>query len=179
MRTIEKLTDYKFLNINQVNDPDNNVKGYQFAERRGTDSIAFICCDSLGLRFLVNREYKPPVNLFINGAFGGSLDKNGASLVDIVLDEVLEEAGYSVDKERVEYLGKSFVSTQMNQFCHLFIVFVNQSDFNGRKPENKIEEMAQPLWVTAKEIIEGDDWKAITILAKAQAAGFIPLIRDI
>ena len=56
MRIIKNLTDNKFLNLKEVVDPDNNVKGYQFAERLGTDSVAFICWDIDGSeQFLLNK----------------------------------------------------------------------------------------------------------------------------
>jgi hypothetical protein len=42
MREIKKLTDFKFINIKEVVEPEKNVKGYQFAERLGVNSVAFI-----------------------------------------------------------------------------------------------------------------------------------------
>lgn len=172
MRMIKQLTTNKFLNIKEVSDPSNNVHGYQFAERRGVDSIAFICWDKRATsdsetfgKFLVNKEYTPPTNEFHFRAFGGSLDKN-VEMIGIVKDEVKEEAGFDVKDKNVHYLGKVFVSTQMNQYCHLYFVAVNGGNNTGRKPENKIEEMAMPVWRTEKEIMDGDDWKAIVILSK-------------
>ena len=76
MRIIKQLTNNKFLNIKEVIDEEHFVKGYQFAERLGKDSIAFICYDRITNEFLLNNEFKPPVNEMILGAFGGSLDKN-------------------------------------------------------------------------------------------------------
>lgn len=168
MRNVEKLTNNAFLNILRISYPEKNVEGYEYAERKGVDSIAFICYNRRTNMFLVNREYKPPIDQFICGAFGGSLDKDD-DFQKIVRDECMEEAGYSVGKGQVEFVGKSFVSTQMNQYCYLFMVFVYDEDFVGRHPENKVEEMATTAWVTEREIIEGDDWKAIAILLKAKA----------
>ena len=66
-------------------------------------------------------------------AFGGSLDK-AKSLEEIVIDEVIEEAGYIIDEDDIFSLGKVFVSTQMNQFVHLFlsnIPFLGHSYYLG------------------------------------------------
>ena len=172
MRTIEKLTDNIFLNIKKAIDPQKNIEGYLFAERLGKDSIAFICYDRKYKLFLINREYKPPVDEFIYGAFGGSIDKN-ESLKRIVKDEVKQEAGFVIDKKNIKYLGNVFVSTQMNQFCFLYIVFVDKDNQKEREPENKIEEMASTIWVDEKDIWTLNDWKAITILSKAKAKNII------
>jgi len=110
MRVVRQLTNNKYLNIKEVVDPENNVNGFQFAERRGVDSVAFICYDGNSEQFLLNSEYKPPVSKMVLGAFGGSFDKDKEP-IDIVLDEVKEEAGFSLDKEQVKFVGKVLVST--------------------------------------------------------------------
>lgn len=163
MRTVRKLTDYKFINIKEVTDPEKHVKGYQFAERRGVDSIAFICWDSKTNQFLLNREYSPPTNEFHLRAFGGSLDKEVDKL-EIVKGELKEEAGF-VAKSIVE-LGPMFVSTQMNQYCYLYVALVDKEEQGERHPENAIEAMAETVWLTEEEVKSGDDWKSISILAK-------------
>lgn len=165
MREVTSLTDNKFLNIKEVKDPDNHVNGYQFAERRGTDSVAFICYDAKRDRVLVNKEYKPPVDEFIIGAFGGSLDKD-ASKVAVVVAETKEEAGFVVTQEDVRWVGRSFVSTQMNQYCYLYVVLVDADNQEEREPENAIEAMAETQWINPEEVMFLDDWKAITIWTK-------------
>ena len=45
MRRVNQLTDNKFVNLFEVYDPEHHVKGFQFAERRGVDSVAFVCYD--------------------------------------------------------------------------------------------------------------------------------------
>ena len=171
MRIIKKLTDNKFLNILQVEDKENNVSGYQYAERRGVDSIAFICVDKSSVdndkpEYLLNNEYKPPVNEFVLGAFGGPLDKD-KSKVEIVIEEVREEAGFEVTEDDVISLGRVLVSTQMNQYCYLYLVNVNKKDQLERRPENAVEAMAKIVWTKEEDIEFLEDWKAITIVAKA------------
>lgn len=167
MRIIKQITTNKFLNIKEVYDSEKHCKGYQFAERRGQGSVAFICYDKTTGKFLLNKEYTPPTDEFLVRAFGGSLDKD-KPLIDIVREEVKEEVGYEVSNDMIRYLGSLFVSTQMNQYCHLFLVDITSAKQTGREPENKIEAMAETLWKDDFEIVDGSDWKAITILSKAK-----------
>lgn len=164
MRTVTKLTDNKFVNVYNVVDPEHNVGGYQFAERLGVDSIAFICFDPISGQYLLNKEYTPPTNEFHLRAFGGSLDSSSDPLV-IVKNELMEEAGFE-NYVSIIPMGKVFVSTQMNQYCHLFLCIVKKGDQGERHPENAIEAMAQPQWVDEATVNSGSDWKAISIVAK-------------
>ena len=119
MRTIKQITNHRFLNLKEVNDPKMGCKAYQFAERKGVDSIAFICYDKKTGIYTINREATPPLGIFLPRAFGGSLDKE-KPMKEVVLAEVLEEVGYNVSLSQIKKVGKAFVSTQMNQYCHLY-----------------------------------------------------------
>lgn len=168
MRTIKNLTDNKYLNLKEIVDTEHHVNGFQFAERKGIDSIAFICFDRDREQFLLNKEYKPPIDAFILGAFGGSMDKNKRP-EEIVLDEVREEAGFIVKPDDVKLVGKVLVSTQMNQFCYLYVVFVDKDNQQEKHPENAVEALATTHWILwgAKELDELQDWKPITIITLA------------
>jgi len=183
MRVVETVADAKFLKLKRVVDPENNVQGYIFAERLGKDSVAFICYDPNAQlygrdgEFLINHEYTPPTGQYKDRAFGGSLDKN-KNPKSIVADEVLEEAGYLIAASRVICVGTAFVSTQMNQQVFLFFVplasdELGKAQYVGREPENAVEAMAEPRWVTEDDIMDGDDWKAIAILTKAKRKGLV------
>ena len=173
MRVIKKLTDSKFLNIFSIKDPSKGVGNYLYAERLGKDSVAFVCVDRNDpSQIFLNKEYKPPVDKFVLGAFGGSNDKD-KSFVGIVIDEVREEAGFIVTEKDVKELGKCLVSTQMNQYCYLFVVFVDKDKAREREPENEIEAMAEVEWVDESEIASLDDWKSIVILNKAKNLSLI------
>ena len=167
MRIVRKLTDNKFLNIKEVVDISKHVQGFQFAERLGVDSVAFVCYDRNKELFLLNNEYKPPNDLFLSGAFGGSIDKNKKK-EEIVIDECKEEAGFTVSFDNVKYVGKVMVSTQMNQFCYLYLVEVNKEDQGEKMPENEVEAMSTTSWLPIKDIFKLNDWKCITIIAKAK-----------
>ena len=119
MRIVDTVADAKFLKLKRIVDEDNNVNGYVFAERKGIDSVAFIGYNMGDGHFLLNREYTPPTGDFKLRAFGGSLDKS-ISKIEIVQDEILEEAGFNIDKESIYNVGRAFVSTQMNQFVYLY-----------------------------------------------------------
>ena len=175
MRIVKQITDNKFINLKEVKDPEKHISGYQFAERLGKDSVAFICWDISGSeQFLLNKEYKPPVDLFILGAFGGSMDKD-KSPEQIVIDEVREEAGFDVDENAVHYVGKVMVSTQMNQFCRLYVVKVDKGAQKERKPENEVEAMATTEWVHmgSTELAELRDWKPAAIIFMAIAKNIL------
>ena len=169
MKTIKKLTDYKFLNLYEICDPEYHVNGFQFAERRGVDSIAFICFDPRKEQFLLNREWKPPISFFVLGAFGGSIDKDKKP-EEIVLDEAREEAGFLVSSDAVKLVGKVLVSTQMNQWCYLYIVFVDKDKQKNREPENDVEAMATTHWMAQSKFAfsKVKDWKPITIISLAK-----------
>lgn len=167
MRIVKQLTKNKFLNLKEVNDEDMGCKNYQFAERRGVDSVAFICYNEDSDKFLLNNEVTPPIGKFLVRAFGGSIDKD-IELIDIVKEEVSEECGYKVDHSKIQYVGKAFVSTQMNQYCHLYMVLISDAEKGKRKPENKSEALSHPVWVSIEDIMNGDDWKSITILCKSK-----------
>ena len=175
MRTIKQLTDNKFLNIKEVQDSEHGVKRYQFAERLGVDSIAFICWDEGREQFLLNKEYKPPVNQFVLGAFGGSMDKD-QELVEIVIAEVREEAGFEVTEDDVCAVGRVLVSNQMNQYCYLYIVKVDKDDQKERQPENAVEALAKVEWVQWSNDLwqKIEDWKPMAILLKAESIGVLP-----
>lgn len=151
----------KFLTIKEW------VKGeqtYYYAERLGKDSIAFILRDRNTGKFGLVKEFKPPLNEYLVTAFGGSLDKN-IPQTDLVRDEVREEAGYIMAD--ISYLGRSFVSTQMNQFCYLYLADITEAKEVPKEPQNAMEAMASIAWLTKDQILRGEDWKAITILTKA------------
>lgn len=155
---------------------ENN--GYAYAERAGIDSVAFILIDKkrpgeLGLR----HEYKPPIDMFLTGAFGGSLDDIMLTFDEIVQQEVIEEAGYKVPLDNIHFVGMMFVSTQMNQFCHLYVVDTTGIPYQGTQPQGKWESLegVGTQWVKEKFIgsLEFNDWKAIVAYYNAKEKGII------
>ena len=150
----------KFLQIKKAKNHE-----YYYAERLGIDSIAFVLFDRQKGYGLI-KEFKPPIDEFVITAFGGSIDKD-KSLLEIVKDEVKEEAGYTVLDCDILYRGKRFVSTQMNQFCHLYLVDVSGLIPGEKEPETYLESIAKVVWLKYRDVISLDflDWKAQAIIA--------------
>lgn len=142
--------------------------GYYYAERYGKNSIAFILYDkNRKEHWGLIEEYKPSVDARIITAFGGSLDKDGKTVKEICKEEVLEEAGFSVELSDIKYCGAKLVSTQMNQICYLFLVNVTNKEQVGRQPQNAIEEEAIVMWRTTNDILHDKNfmcWKTESIL---------------
>ena len=135
--------DFNFLKLLKTKD------GYEYCERKGKDSVAFILMKKVGTQWFIGlrNEYKPSINTWINGAFGGSLDKK-KSPCHTVIDEVAEEAGYKVKEENIKYCGKYFVSSQMNQFCMLYLVDVSNAKWVDKLPEDTAEFISDVNWFT-------------------------------
>lgn len=151
-----------------------NVKrngGYYYAERKGVDSVAFVLF-SISLtdenRIGVIKEKKYPIEEYVITAFGGSIDnpKYFNDLRQVVIDEAIEEAGFIVEDKDISYYGKVLVSTQMNQYCHLFGVAVDKYKQVQKTTTNIRELDSTIVWLTLPEVIKLNDWKAITIVAK-------------
>jgi 8-oxo-dGTP pyrophosphatase MutT (NUDIX family) len=142
-----------------------DVGGYTYSERLGVDSVAFILFNKTIGKYGLIKEYKPPLNRFLVTAFGGSLDKDIA-IKQIVQEEVLEESGFAIDIANIDFVDKVFVSTQSNQFCYLFIVYVEEGDYKGTQPQNSIEAMASVQWVSKFDLMKTECWKAQMIYYK-------------
>lgn len=158
---------------------------YFYAERKGVDSVAFILIDENrgGDKYAVFNERKPPMDerygelVFVETAFGGSNDliddekyftMNEDDIIThmskLVKMEAREEAGYDVDLNRVHFISKELVSTQMNQWAYLFFVDVTNVKPGKRSPQNKEEEMGEVRWKTFKQVQKMNDWKTKTII---------------
>ena len=172
MRVATKISNNRFVNVYMLTDPKYHVQSFEYAERKGVDSIAFLGYDPIRRSFLLNHEYKPPVNEFVTGAFGGSLDQD-VSKEEIVIEEARQEAGFEVELMDVRSVGKSLVSTQMNQWCYLYLVYLDKDKQLDRQPENAVEALASTLWGDADDIKALSDWKAIMILEKAKLQGLV------
>lgn len=142
---------------------------YYFVERGGVDSVAFLLYDPETDMVAAIKEFKPPIDEFMITAFGGSIDREYNELEDIVIDEVREEAGFVVTEDDIMSLGRVFVSTQSNQFCHLFMVMVDSTAQKAPQPVNELERMAEVVWVDPDSVLELEDWKSITIFARMSA----------
>lgn len=145
--------------------------GFIYSERKGVDSVAFVliainAADERRIGLI--HEYKDPIGRFVTTAFGGSIDneKYHKDLNILVKDEVIEESGFDVSLENINYHGKAMVSTQSNQFCHLFSVEVDKLKQGERTTTNATELLSKVTWLTMKDVNELEDWKAQAIILR-------------
>ena len=154
---------------------------YNYVQRAGTDSIAFILIDSEKEQLGLILESKPPLDEAYNEkkmlttAFGGSCDMD-IPLNEICQTEVLEESGYNVVLENIVFMGDTLVSSQMNQICHLFLVNVTgltptetEADIYNAEQEAKDSDEFKHnkvVWMSPQELMGNGDWKSIYIYAQ-------------
>lgn len=152
---------------------------YEYSERPGKDSIAFVLYDTDTKKFGLIYESKPPLDerdsclSMRTTAFGGSIDID-KTYIEICQMEVSEEAGYNVDISSIQSIGKTLVSSQSSQLCEGYIVDV--TGLPQGKTEVDIENEKDPdefkhnkvLWLEEYEVFELEDWKSIWIISKAK-----------
>lgn len=158
---------------------------YEYAERGGKDSIAFILYDANQEKFALIRESKPPMderNGFetrMTTAFGGSIDMGtDVTYQEICQTEVREEAGYEVPLDRIRSVGQTLVSSQMSQMCEGFLVDVTdiektlEAEYEKEASEDQAEKDANEFvgnsveWMTITELMDNNDWKSTWIAFK-------------
>lgn len=163
---------YKELNewVTIKSIPKNNGESFYFMERKGVDSVAFILVDNnrpdcIGLL----TQYRGSYGEFLLGAYTGSLDKPELDLSHIVLEEVKEEAGFSIPEEdidqRIIFISKEITGSMTNERVNLYIVNVTGLEQEKLEPESVFEENCENVWVTPEEALsKAQDWKVKLIL---------------
>ena len=146
-----------------------------YSQRKGIDSIAFIFIAinaSDEKRIGLIHEFKESIGSFLTTAFGGSIDdeKYHKNLKLLVKDEAMEEAGFDIKLSQIQYHGKTMVSTQSNQFCHLFSIEVNKMDQGDKTTKNPSELKSTVSWLSMPEIKDVEDWKSQTIILRRMMA---------
>ena len=142
---------------------------YYYASRGGMDSIFFVLINTDTNQVGLIRESKPPLDHRVGDevmgitAFGGSIDMDKTHQ-EICQIEVSEEAGFYVPLDKIVSVGKTMVSTQMDQMAEGFTV-----DVTGRKAISEIEGKSkgnEVIWMDVDEVWKSNDWKSIFIIAK-------------
>jgi len=145
---------------------------YEYGERGGIDSIAFILWDSNTEKYALINESKPPRDeiegrsVKMTTAFGGSIDNN-KPYQEICQQEVLEESGYEIPLKNIIFVGETLVSSQMSQMCSLYLVDVTgyQKTKDAEHELDNNEFIGNSVkWLDRNELISNCDWKSITIM---------------
>lgn len=171
-----------FLNVRSA-----ETTPYFYAERKGIDSVAFILVDNNRPdKYGVFNERKPPMDArygelyFVETAFGGSndmiddakyLSMSDSEVIEhfqkLVKIETREECGYDIEVDRINFVSRELVSTQMNQWAYMFVVDVTDVKQGKSAPQNAEEAMGSIRWKNFKQVQQMNDWKTKTILFTA------------
>lgn len=179
-------TQYKSQGVAPDGSPFLTVKQsrgyYEYSERPGMDSIAFILYDFNENLFGLIHESKPSLDERMNElammttAFGGSIDVD-LPYREICQKEVLEEAGYQVPLNRIYSIGTTLVSTQMSQLCEGFLVDItgiSKTHLAEYETSDDIEfSRNRVVWMTDVDLLKNSDWKSIWIVARAHYKGLV------
>lgn len=149
----------KYLTIIETKDKEGSP--FYHVQRLGQDSVAFMgYSDDRTGELLGLKQWSAPYQEMVTGTFTGSLDKDGKSVEDIVIEEAHEEAGLEVTKDRLKKVGEERVGGSTDETVHLYLIDITGLKIDKKNPENKYEELAQRLWLTLDEIQDENDWRA-------------------
>jgi 8-oxo-dGTP pyrophosphatase MutT (NUDIX family) len=140
MTKIKTLQSNPWLSLMQVEDPDRGVSGYVYAhETRSDGKIVLILpfraktSNQFGVEVLFRREVTPcwDMNPRLSGITGGVEEEDPA---EDALRELEEEAGYTISREDLIFLGTTRASKAMDTVYHLYAANLegkSQSDAIG------------------------------------------------
>ncbi|MFA5071156.1 MAG: hypothetical protein WC511_02185 [Candidatus Pacearchaeota archaeon] len=164
----------KYLEILRHGSEENGW--FYYVQRLGKNSVAFVLYDpSHNNEFGILKSYSSPYKKFIVDAFTGSLDKPELSVEDIVIEEVKEEAGYTVNKDRLKKTGEYLVGTSTDETVYGFLIDVNRMPPEKKDPENLFEANMDTIWTTFENVMSNPDigWRAKMILQDAKNKGIV------
>jgi 8-oxo-dGTP pyrophosphatase MutT (NUDIX family) len=113
-------------------------ENYYYSQRLGKDSVGIVPVrrtEDGRFEILLHQEFNPAHNKVLEGAFGGSMDKDKSPL-EIALLELRQESGYVIDETKLYNMGRMFSSTQSNEIIHLYIANVTGAKNVGRNLED-------------------------------------------
>lgn len=160
----EELFKSSFLSLKK------NVD-FIYAERSNVDSIAFILfatnTDDI-YRIGMTYELQPSIGKSIIKAFTSSIpfDQYDNDLNELVKEQVFIQSGFKVTNDEIEYLGKSFVSSKMSEYCHLFGITVNKLNQQIKTTTDIRKSNSAIHWSNIDDLKDLEDWKAQIIVFK-------------
>lgn len=125
--------------------------GFQYAQRKGVDSIGVFLVRSTGTNWEVLMRYQPlcvdntEQTLYRCPVTGGL--EPGESPFDCALREVYEETGYHLNPSNLHQLGDYIVGTQTNERVYLYYSNVTDLEPNEATQDGTIHEaMSKNVW---------------------------------
>lgn len=154
----------KYLSVFAVTDPqDPDDPGYFYVQRLGTNSVALIFYDADNKThpWIVLEQFNSPIKQYVRGAFTGSLDKPDLDPIDTIVEEALEEAGFTVTRDQVHVVGFAPVSANTNEQVHLAVVDVTGVTRQAKEPENLFEANTKLIALSTERLLLTCEWKAV------------------
>lgn len=159
-----------WVSIVKVEHPEQSGNAYYYAERLGKNSLAFILKDEEKEKCAVLKQFSSQENNFKVGCFTGSLEKEDLDVVEHLVEEVKEEAGYDVVieevEDRIKYVGMFPLGGITNESVYLYVVDVTGLKQKLKEPENIFELNTDVMWIDKSDLIKLNDWKANIIAYK-------------
>jgi len=149
----------KWMEMRIITDDDNDVHGYSYSHEKSCDGKKIVILpfrrENNGTEYLLRREVTPcwglkPVVSSITGGY------EGGDLIDTVVKELQEEAGYLVDKNDIIHLDSMFGIKSSDT-----IYFIYTVDLTGKQKGeatgdgSELEKKAYCYWT--KDISQAKD----------------------
>ena len=142
-----------------------NNDGFYCAHRAGTDSIAFVLWDNEKKKWGMLRCRHGGTGFIENRTFTGSLDREYdrqemQEVYEVVKQEAREEAGYTVSRDRIKFMGTYEVGHMIDEYVHLFYIDVTHLVPEEIELTDPLEQrdLIGTVWVG--EMRRSKDWKA-------------------
>lgn len=137
-------------------------------DNTGKDSVAFILYDKNKYpAFGLVKQHKALVDETLVTAFEVMLT-NELEIPQIVHQEVFKTSGYNVQLHQIKFLGERFVSSQVNEFCYLYVVDVTDLTHGPTNTLDLFGKSQEVVWVDKYDIQIGIDWRSQVIIERLE-----------
>ncbi|MBS1722447.1 MAG: NUDIX domain-containing protein [Armatimonadetes bacterium] len=167
MSETKTLFDNEWLSLKEMRDPDRGVNGYVFAhETRCKGQVVLVLPfrpNAGGVEVLLRREVTPCWGMepCLSGITGGVEDDDPA---EDAVRELSEEAGYTVERADLLYLGTVRGSKAMDTVYHLYAVNLDGKEQGEAKGDGSALDNAPVEWHDTAA--NADDAVAVTAFAR-------------
>jgi ADP-ribose diphosphatase len=150
---VEELAKTKFITLNKatcINNTGNSVYWDYISRNNNQKIVTIIAKDSTNHTFLLNRQFRIPMNKFIIEFPKGVIDP-GESVENAALRELQEETGYTGEilKIHPEFPTCSYLTSEISALVEVEV------DTTNRNPTNlEDSEEISSLWLSQGEFKE-------------------------